>query len=110
MKTGTGEIHIRQVAVLEDDITELRFFYAATDQYAVCKQAVLHTHIFRFNFEYPLIPERIFSFAGGAVILREIVDTFGVEKVIISKNGVREGYFIDRVIKKDEEKVENNEA
>ena len=60
MKTGTGEIHIRQVAVLEDDITELRFFYAATDQYAVCKQAVLHTHIFRFKFEYSLIPERIF--------------------------------------------------
>ncbi len=59
---------------------------------------------------YRLIPERIFSFAGGVVILREIVDTFGVEKVIISKNGVREGYFIDRVIKKDEEKVENNEA
>ena len=59
---------------------------------------------------YRLIPERIFSFAGGAVILREIIDTFGVEKVIISKNGVREGYFIDRVIKKDEEKVENNES
>lgn len=59
---------------------------------------------------YRLIPERIFSFAGGAVILREIVDKFGIEKIIISKNGVREGYFIDRVVNKEGEKVENNEA
>lgn len=59
---------------------------------------------------YRLIPERIFSFAGGIIILREIVDKFGIEKVIISKTGVREGYFIDRVINKFGEKVEENEA
>lgn len=58
---------------------------------------------------YRLIPERIFSFAGGVIILREIADKFGIEKVIISKSGVREGYFIDRVVNKIRERVEDNE-
>ncbi len=58
---------------------------------------------------YRLIPERIFSFAGGIIILREIIDKFGIEKVIISKNGVREGYFIDRIANKMREKVEEHE-
>ncbi|WP_291259110.1 rod shape-determining protein [Fusobacterium sp.] len=52
---------------------------------------------------YRIIPERIFSFAGGVAILREIIDKFRIEKVIVSKNGVREGYFIDRVINRNKE-------
>lgn len=55
---------------------------------------------------YKIIPERIFSFAGGVVILREIIDKFRIEKVIVSKSGVREGYFIDRVVNKDKEGIE----
>lgn len=50
---------------------------------------------------YKIIPERIFSFTGGTVILNEIIKRFGCETITISKNGIREGYFIDRVINKN---------
>ena len=49
---------------------------------------------------YRIIPDRIFSFAGGITILNEIAKKFGCETITISKNGIREGYFIDRVINK----------
>lgn len=47
---------------------------------------------------YKIVPERIFSLAGGIVILNEILNRFGCKIITISKNGIREGYFIDRVI------------
>lgn len=48
---------------------------------------------------YKVVPERIFSFCGGVVILHEIVKRFGIELVNVSKSGIRDGYFIDRVIR-----------
>lgn len=51
---------------------------------------------------YKIIPERIFSFAGGAAILYEIIRRFGCDTITISKNGIREGYFIDRILNKIE--------
>ena len=51
---------------------------------------------------YRIIPDRIFSFAGGVTILNEITKKFGCEIITISKNGIREGYFIDRIISKME--------
>lgn len=51
---------------------------------------------------YKIIPERIFSFAGGAAILYEIIRRFGCDTITISKNGIREGYFIDRILNRKE--------
>lgn len=47
---------------------------------------------------YRVVPERIFSFAGGVTILAEIVKRFNCSTINISKNGIREGYFIDRIV------------
>ena len=58
---------------------------------------------------YKINPERIFSLAGGLVILNEVVKRFGCEIINISKNGIREGYFIDRILSKINNKAENNE-
>ena len=58
---------------------------------------------------YKINPERIFSLAGGLVILNEVVKRFGCEIINISKNGIREGYFIDRILSKTNNKAENNE-
>ena len=58
---------------------------------------------------YKINPERIFSLAGGLVILNEVVKRFGCEIINISKNGIREGYFRDRILSKINNKAENNE-
>lgn len=53
---------------------------------------------------YRINPERIFSLSGGLVILNEVIKRFGCETINVSKNGIREGYFIDRVLNKEEVK------
>ena len=58
---------------------------------------------------YKINPERIFSLAGGLVILNEVVKRFGCEIINISKNGIREGYFIDRILSQTNNEAENNE-
>lgn len=60
---------------------------------------------------YHIVPERIFSFCGGIVILNEIVKRFGIETVNVSKNGIRDGYFLDRIVNPivaNHEKVEDD--
>lgn len=47
---------------------------------------------------YRVIPDRIFSFCGGITILHEVVKRFGIEIVNVSKSGIRDGYFLDRVV------------
>ena len=47
---------------------------------------------------YKVVPERIFSFCGGIIILNEIVKHFGIQRITISKNGIRDGYFWDKVV------------
>ena len=52
-------------------------------------------------------PERIHTIVPGLCILREVVKKYGCEFVVVSRYGVREGYLVDRVLKKggeDEEK------
>ena len=60
---------------------------------------------------YKVVPERIFSFAGGISILSEIVKKFNCSFINISKSGIREGYFIDRIVnyKKESQKVKEIE-
>lgn len=58
---------------------------------------------------YKINPERIFSLAGGFVILNEVIKRFGCEVINISKNGIREGYFIDRILNQADNEAENNE-
>ncbi len=58
---------------------------------------------------YKIKPERIFSLSGGLVILNEVIKRFGCEVINISKDGIREGYFIDRIIDQMSDKEENNE-
>ena len=58
---------------------------------------------------YRIIPERIFSLAGGVVILNEVIKRFGCEIINVSRNGIREGYFIDRILSKRNDEAENNE-
>lgn len=58
---------------------------------------------------YKINPERIFSLAGGLVILNEVIKRFGCEIINISRNGIREGYFIDRVLSQKNNEAENNE-
>ena len=57
MEAGFGKIDIRKIAVPEDYITELRFFYAATDQHTIREQTGLYTDIFSLDLEYSLILE-----------------------------------------------------
>lgn len=47
---------------------------------------------------YKVVPERMFSLAGGLSILSEIAKKFNCAEINISKGGIREGYFIDRII------------
>lgn len=58
---------------------------------------------------YKVNPERIFSLSGGLVILNEVIKRFGCEIINISKDGIREGYFIDRIIDQMSDKEENDE-
>ena len=60
---------------------------------------------------YKIIPERIFSFAGGISILSEIVKKFNCTQINISKAGIREGYFIDRIVNylKENQKIKEAE-
>lgn len=59
---------------------------------------------------YRVVPERIFSLAGGLSILSEIVKKFNCVDINISKAGIREGYFIDRIITYIEENQRIREA
>lgn len=52
---------------------------------------------------YKIVPERIFSLSGGLCILNEIVKKFNCYNINISKAGIREGYFIDRIVNNIEE-------
>ena len=58
---------------------------------------------------YKINPERIFSLAGGFVILNEVIKRFGCEVINVSRNGIREGYFIDRILNQTNNEAENNE-
>ena len=49
---------------------------------------------------YKAIPERILTISSGMTILRCAMKKFHADKIDISEYGVREGYFIDRVVKK----------
>ena len=49
---------------------------------------------------YKIVPERIFTISSGMTILRCVMKKFDCNRVTISQYGVREGYFIDRVIAK----------
>ncbi|MDR2108835.1 MAG: hypothetical protein LBP28_05190 [Coriobacteriales bacterium] len=43
-------------------------------------------------------PERVFTLAAGAMIMREVVVAAQTEQLLVSKYGVREGYLLDRII------------
>ncbi len=60
---------------------------------------------------YKVVPERIFSLAGGLSILSEIVKRFNIANINISKGGIREGYFIDRILNymKENQKIKEAE-
>ena len=60
---------------------------------------------------YKVVPERIFSLAGGLSILSEIAKKFNCAEINISKGGIREGYFIDRIINymKENQKIKEAE-
>jgi len=46
-----------------------------------------------------LIPERMLTFFTGLMIFNEAVKRFGCKSIFISGFGIREGYFIDRILK-----------
>ncbi|WP_025724409.1 rod shape-determining protein [Acholeplasma granularum] len=46
-----------------------------------------------------MIPDRIHTIMPGLVILESIMDYFMVEKLIVSKYGVREGYLLEQINK-----------
>ncbi|MCL2768280.1 MAG: hypothetical protein FWE49_06115 [Synergistaceae bacterium] len=48
---------------------------------------------------YKLIPERTLTVFTGLMILNEAIKRFGCESIFVSDYGVREGYFIDRILK-----------
>jgi exopolyphosphatase/guanosine-5'-triphosphate,3'-diphosphate pyrophosphatase len=48
---------------------------------------------------YKLIPERTLTIFTGLMIFNEAIKRFGCESIFVSGYGVREGYFIDRILK-----------
>jgi len=48
---------------------------------------------------YKFIPERTLTIFTGLMILNEAIKRFGCESIFVSGYGVREGYFIDRILK-----------
>ena len=55
---------------------------------------------------YKTSPERIPTLIPGLAIFKEAAKRFGCESLIASEYGVREGYLIDRMLGKDENKNE----
>lgn len=45
------------------------------------------------------VPDRIHTIIPGLIILETIADYFNSQNIVISKNGVREGYLYERVLK-----------
>jgi exopolyphosphatase/guanosine-5'-triphosphate,3'-diphosphate pyrophosphatase len=50
---------------------------------------------------YKTVPERLFTITPGLIILRETLRKLGSETIWVSKHGVREGYLIDKVLKRN---------
>jgi len=48
---------------------------------------------------YKFIPERTLTIFTGLMIFNEAIKRFGCESIFVSGYGVREGYFIDRILK-----------
>ena len=46
-----------------------------------------------------LEPERIHTIVPGTLILRHVFHLFGAEQLVVGKNGVREGYLCQRILK-----------
>ena len=46
-----------------------------------------------------VVPERLHSIVPGAIMLYRLLKYLGIEKVNVSKLGVREGYLKDKIIK-----------
>lgn len=46
-----------------------------------------------------VVPERLHSIVPGAIMLYRLLKHLGIEKVNVSKLGVREGYLKDKIIK-----------
>ena len=55
-----------------------------------------------YHIVYKVIPERTLTIYTGLMILNEAIKNFGCKKILISGYGVREGYLIDRILKKDD--------
>jgi exopolyphosphatase/guanosine-5'-triphosphate,3'-diphosphate pyrophosphatase len=51
---------------------------------------------------YKTIPERLFTITQGLIILQQAIKKFGSKTIWASEYGVREGYLVDRVLKKNE--------
>lgn len=51
---------------------------------------------------YRLIPERTLTISTGLLILHEAIKKFDSDTIFISNYGVREGYFIDRILKESD--------
>ncbi len=49
---------------------------------------------------YQVVPERILNIQPGLMLLRETARLFGSREIVVSPYGVREGYLIDKVLKK----------
>jgi exopolyphosphatase/guanosine-5'-triphosphate,3'-diphosphate pyrophosphatase len=45
------------------------------------------------------IPDRIHTIVPGMIIADTIVDYFGIQNILVSKYGIREGYLYERIIK-----------
>lgn len=50
---------------------------------------------------YRILPERMFSMVPGLILVQEIARRFDSKDFYISQAGVREGYLIDRFLRKD---------
>ncbi|MCL1828992.1 MAG: phosphatase [Oscillospiraceae bacterium] len=54
---------------------------------------------------YRAIPERLMTISAGLAVLRHAIEAFGCETVSVSKNGLREGYLTEKVLKKTKKHV-----
>jgi len=48
------------------------------------------------------IPERVLTIFPGLVILQRVMEKFGCETLTVSKRGIRDGYMLDRVLRKND--------
>lgn len=79
------------------------------DETAECLPAdYLHTLLKRLKDEgmeayrrfYKVVPDRMLNIEPGLLLLREIVKKFEVQEIAVSKYGVREGYLLERMLKR----------